>query len=449
MTYPLDGHAFGFFTPRDKPTLGVIQTTRSDGTKFVRTVYTTSAPGTEPSWKTCGTEVIGDLEDGVKCTIAAADRGSQVTAVGAIANDSATEDEDPILGGYDAANDDSGACSGLFIATLKDQNGNGIAHANLDVHAQNPGDDLFFDTGETATRPPDQAHTKENAIDCTAAPPASAGQQGEVDNPSGPDVKHVESTIGTSDIGEWTFELYSATAGETQFTVWSDLDDDDRSCSTESSASGSVGWGQQAPNPTGIAADVSSCPSPSASSPNPGPTTSTSSTESPDPRGCTITGTDNSEEIDGTTGPDVICGKGGNDVIRALGGDDVVYGDGGNDDIRGGGGLDSLFGLGGKDTIRGDDGADYIEGGDANDILSGGNGRDQLLGQAGFDTLKGGGNPDRLSGGPGQDTLAGGPSNDRLNGGPDADTLRGGSGNDRCDGGGGQDTRTSCEKGSP
>ncbi|MGH3088823.1 MAG: calcium-binding protein, partial [Rubrobacteraceae bacterium] len=82
----------------------------------------------------------------------------------------------------------------------------------------------------------------------------------------------------------------------------------------------------------------------------------------PNPRGCTITGTEGDDVLRGTPGRDVICGLGGNDTIRGLGGNDVIYGDAGNDRIFGQGGNDRLKA---KDGVRG------------NDLANGGSGRDR------------------------------------------------------------------------
>ena len=56
----------------------------------------------------------------------------------------------------------------------------------------------------------------------------------------------------------------------------------------------------------------------------------------------TVTGTDNSETIDGADGvtnsADTIFGLGGNDTIFGLGGNDTIKGGGGADTINGGAG---------------------------------------------------------------------------------------------------------------
>ena len=129
----------------------------------------------------------------------------------------------------------------------------------------------------------------------------------------------------------------------------------------------------------------------------------------------------------GTDESENLYGASGDDVMNAGDGQDLVFGRDGNDRIRGGGGLDQLFG---------DSGNDYLWGGQGTDQLFGGMGADKLYGEAGDDLLYGGQDNDSLHGGEGQDVLYGEDGNDRLEGGEDADILYGGQGNDVLNGGG-------------
>ena len=470
IDYPINGGAWGLFTPRDKATAGTLNVTLSADATFVRVVYTVTPHGQEPQWITCGTESSEEATDGVRCTLRSQDEGPDVMAVGAVANEStALPGDDPT---YSASSDESadahrvvhyeqkpatltiepaalnaqqpGRCSDPITATLVDEFGVPLPNANIDVHAQGPNDQLAFESGHLA---PQSAHTTEPARNCTANPPSAAGEQGDHNQPDN-DIKHIESA-GTDDAGKFTFRLFSTAGGNTQFTVWSDIDDDDRFCSAEKSANGSIGWDQSSGSVTGVPSETTSCPSPSPGSPSPGPTTaspSPSDSPSPDPRGCTVTGTNGSEELEGTEGNDVICGNGGNDIIKGLGGEDVLYGDAGRDDISGGGGDDAIFGGDDKDTLRGSGGDDDVAGEGHNDVLSGGSGHDDLDGGEGIDTIRGTGGSDRMNGGSGEDSLTGGNGPDEVFGGADSDALSGGKGRDRCVGGGGRDTFRSCER---
>ncbi|MEX5748393.1 DUF4214 domain-containing protein [Massilia sp. X63] len=120
-----------------------------------------------------------------------------------------------------------------------------------------------------------------------------------------------------------------------------------------------------------------------------------------------------------------------------------------SDTLNGGRLDDSLFGLGGNDLLEGGEGNDLLEGGDGNDTLNGDVGNDTLRGGAGDDTLNASLFGDNLlEGGAGNDRLRSyGGGNDRLLGGDGDDslllmehssgvrgatiTLSGGAGNDR------------------
>jgi Ca2+-binding RTX toxin-like protein len=93
---------------------------------------------------------------------------------------------------------------------------------------------------------------------------------------------------------------------------------------------------------------------------------------------CTIEGTNRSDTLVGTEGPDVICAGNGTDVITAMGGDDVVFGGNGRDIIDGGPGDDELYG---------ENGPDRLDGGTGDDLLDGGNGRDSCAGGLGTNDL--------------------------------------------------------------
>ena len=154
------------------------------------------------------------------------------------------------------------------------------------------------------------------------------------------------------------------------------------------------------------------------------------------------------EEIEGTTGDDILLGtpyddlidaQAGNDIVYGREGDDVIHGGAGNDRLNGGDGDDILWGGGGNDILFGGNGNDILFGEDGDDILFGEDGADLLIGGTGNDALHGGSGNDNLDGGDGSDTLDGGDGNDILDGGQGDDTLDGGTGNDILVGGDGSD----------
>jgi hypothetical protein len=108
-----------------------------------------------------------------------------------------------------------------------------------------------------------------------------------------------------------------------------------------------------------------------------------------DPRGCTITGTNGDDELQGTARRDVICAGGGDDEITGRGGRDAIFGDGGDDTLAGAKGDDTLYGDAGDDRLRGGRDDDVLAGGDGDDHLAGGRGRDHVEGGRGTNRCSG------------------------------------------------------------
>ncbi|ODT65009.1 MAG: hypothetical protein ABS75_33180 [Pelagibacterium sp. SCN 63-23] len=119
---------------------------------------------------------------------------------------------------------------------------------------------------------------------------------------------------------------------------------------------------------------------------------------------------------------------------------DFMFGSSGTDIINGRGGNDTIHGYEGVDILGGGDGNDVIYGGEDSDILSGGDGDDELYantdsvftdlyagnslyGGAGNDLLVGSDYYDYLFGGDGNDTLIGMGNGDHYYGGAGADTF--------------------------
>ncbi len=100
-------------------------------------------------------------------------------------------------------------------------------------------------------------------------------------------------------------------------------------------------------------------------------------------------GTSGSENINGSSGLDVILGFNGDDTINGGDGQDLIYGGNGND---------SITGHFDKDTLYGDDGDDYIHGGLGNDTIYGGEGNDTIVDASG-------GGQGELYGGAGNDVF--------------------------------------------
>ncbi|CAM2747964.1 Hemolysin-type calcium-binding repeat-containing protein [Pseudomonas gessardii] len=89
-----------------------------------------------------------------------------------------------------------------------------------------------------------------------------------------------------------------------------------------------------------------------------------------------IEGTTLADNLNGTSGRDLMFGQAGNDTLSGGGGNDLLHGGAGNDTLLGGSGNDQLYGAAGNDILVG---------GQGNDLLSGGVGSDVFVfDQAGF-----------------------------------------------------------------
>ncbi len=304
---PANGGSPGFYTP---PQVGgtpntLVTIAKSASTIRTRIYYTTTQAGNEPTWKLCGTGT-GTV---IRCTLTGTDQAAAVSALAAVANTTpngpAIQDALDAAGdairiqnpytqvpttltitGNEAPNTEAGICSPVFTVNVKDQLGQNIAGANVDVMAKGPTDQLYFNTGGSSSgaQPPDQGgHTDETAYNCTNS--TFTGLQGEHNRPGDSDIKNIESTSGTGDTGNWTFRLLSPSPGTTQITAWADRDNNDIYCSTEPNDSFAMAWtpegGPAEPIPATqpIAPETTSCTG--TFSPPPTATASPTTTASP------------------------------------------------------------------------------------------------------------------------------------------------------------------------
>lgn len=303
--YPLAGGQFGTYSaladaiPEGKsaartPPVGVVdaQYYIDNETNSLRAFYSTSAPGTKPTWKACGTEFLGSQDSGIRCSLSALGDQGKVTAVAVVTNDGApaapwdnTQNEsgdavvvgenyqqtlsefELISAGSQRVDRDMTLfpCSSVETVELTDQFGRAIAGANIDVHATGPSDALQFDHDSlefwSETAAPDRGiHSLEAAYDCGSYPANSdPGEQGEHQRFGAPDRKHVENQSGgTSDLGRFNFALHSPVEGVTEWTAWVDEADDgcaandDTFTLGEMFVNGSIGWGSSTPG-SGVA----------------------------------------------------------------------------------------------------------------------------------------------------------------------------------------------------
>lgn len=335
LTYPRSGGSFGTYAPlasalpetgaatRKNP-IGIVDAAYWSGVDvtYVRAFYTTSAPGTKPTWKVCGTEAIGSsngqADNGVRCQLENPADQTAITAMATVANDSPDSYEDrfnqagdavPITTAYAQELAEFSLvtegfqqvdrellsqefyCSTAEVVQLQDQLGRQIAGANIDVHATGPNDQLAFHTFSvlTVNQAPDRgSHTVETAFDCTGqkfqgstAPPGNANpsDQGEHSRFGLPDRKHIETLEGgTNDIGRFSFMLHSQARGTTGWTAWIDesddgcLTNDDAFSQGEPSVSGVIGWGEGPGSVTPEPYDIFVPCTPASPGPSPSPT---------------------------------------------------------------------------------------------------------------------------------------------------------------------------------
>ena len=314
MVYPLNRGGMGFFTQQGQDPTGTVDVTTSASTDDVDVQYTISPVGTEPEWKDCNStdETQANSADGVRCTLESGDRPDQVTGMAVVAMDdesSAPNGQNPesvanagdahravgfeqvpnsvSVTSHSVAAGSMPGCSPVVTVTVLDGGGHAVTNAQIDVHAQGPSDNVWFNTHDAETdaagdpdpNDPPENHTTENGRRCSDG--TFGGTQGNHAVGGGFDRKHIESTNRTDDNGEFTYRMYGEVPGGTTMTAWVDKDDDDRFCATERDGSGTITWGSggpAAPAPEG--AELQTCPAPSPS-PSPSGTQTGSPTASP------------------------------------------------------------------------------------------------------------------------------------------------------------------------
>lgn len=379
ITAPLNGQRASF-TNRKVSVRGVA----SSGAEGVNLFYTKASAISTPAstaWIACGSATLpgasAPQEFTIDCTLTGSDQPGLVTGIAAIANNcnpnctasrtNHSGDAHRVFGSEAAPSltmEPAETAAGIdecvkFVVSLTDQTGQPISGSNVDVHMTGPGNSGNFcapedGTGTDRRAPNDGGHVSDG----------NETDEGYHDDGSGR-IQHTEAE--TTGNGRLVFGIQSATAGDTQLTVWLDDNDNDAQDQGEQSDVSVMHWETE-------------------------PTCDITGTGGPD----VLEGTDASEKICGFGGDDTIRGGGGNDVIGGGAGNDVMRGNAGNDAIRGGAGKDKAFGGGGEDRVFGGGGADVVAGHRSDDHLRGNRGRDRLNGGPGRDDCSGGGGRDRL-----------------------------------------------------
>ncbi|MDQ3953341.1 MAG: hypothetical protein M3279_10340 [Actinomycetota bacterium] len=305
----------------------------SAGADHVRIKYSTSAPGSEPSWTECVNQVTLSYADRTKrigCTVPEERTPSQITALAAVAVEDVpgsgpspggvcqppvctppsqrTEagDAHRLTANYTAdprdvtiGGDPTAArrtCQEL-TATVFDQQGKPLWRANVDVHGTGPGEGLQFATTSRThgSKPPDGGgHEREEPLwNCQTNSNHSSERQGVHQRALQDDRKHIESETneGTTPAGEFVFALRSEALGTTEVVAWADEDEDDvndpdttgaPTDPQDPQATTTITWTQPSPtSPATPASPSDTSPSPSGTSPS--ATTPTATGTSPSP----------------------------------------------------------------------------------------------------------------------------------------------------------------------
>ena len=114
-----------------------------------------------------------------------------------------------------------------FRAIVTDQFGRPVSGVNVDAELRGPGEDASFaDTTPQQHAAPQHTQNSEPTVSCGPFPgsvtPGNPGQT-RIVVPDAPDAKGIESVAGgTSDLGQWTFKVFSGTPGNAAIKVWVD-----------------------------------------------------------------------------------------------------------------------------------------------------------------------------------------------------------------------------------
>lgn len=326
ITAPANGDPLPIYDPPgasvpgfvvETTTSSVVTTGTSAGTKTPRVVYSTSAPGSEPSWKNCfeqHTLLYSDNPQGrqrIGCILRTNDKAADVTLIAAVArvqapNDTLGQNGCMSTSCTGAQSDHAGDAhrvapylqvpTGIEIipeasaatanecairsAILKDQSDRSIWRGQVDLHATGPSDQLQFAKHAQSSpfQRPDSGHSRlEPAGLCSGQ--SGTPRQADHEVVGGLDGKHIESTAaGTGIEGGFTYALKSPDAeGKTVELAWADKDGDDVFDCEEPSDWGKITWSQP-PTPVAVATTAPTEGVPACGEPTPTPTETAAAT---------------------------------------------------------------------------------------------------------------------------------------------------------------------------
>ena len=280
--WPTNGGQLGWHKPRGGAWRAVVEGTASQSAQRVYVMYTTSAIGTQPEYKNCtetgfiappappagttfrtwsitceleGKDTPADLT-GIAATASETDNPAQPGGTGFVTGESSDAHrvvgymQEPALMNVTIAPVQPATTSAAYPTAEAQQAGNDclefdvtvtdhldrpVQGANVDIHLRGPSDEAGFGdeasaaNGSSADKVPDAGnHETEAGWDCDS-PGDRIGEQGEHEDPTANDLKHVESTAGTGlsgptgiRPGQFRFHLFSPDPGRTNLTAWVD-----------------------------------------------------------------------------------------------------------------------------------------------------------------------------------------------------------------------------------
>lgn len=294
LSWPKNGGALGFYKTRGSSAWKTTVRGRlsTGATSPIKVLYSTSPLSLEPRFVECGSgDALTTQTDHntraiffvAGCTLGSSDAPSSVTAVAVSAmkpsSDRASPSDvpqssdahvvrpyvqdpatmkvtvHPVTPSFPTGAYPSGlrriAGEGCleFVARVVDHLGQPVTGANVDAIVAGPGDETQF-AGDTNVKAPDVKAAEEAGTDCSGG---SNGKQGFTVVPDGPNVKAVETEMGTDYRGEWRVRIASRESGGSTLEMWVDdtrvenegverSPDDDQRQSGESSVLTSPQW---------------------------------------------------------------------------------------------------------------------------------------------------------------------------------------------------------------
>jgi hypothetical protein len=256
LTWPEQDGPLGWYKPRVGAWRAVLRGTTSPGATHVQMLTSTTPPGQPLAFVPCGTAPATQAPGAAyktftgKCTLGGLSVPADVRAIAVVAElrDGATGVRFPGAADVSAVQSYAARPENMQItitpqisrfpapatgcrfiaATVRDEYGNLVLGANVDLHATGPSESLIiYETGLAVPA----GHATEKTPVCPGGPPVvptTPLNLGEHNVPGVVDTKHMENSVGTGldfqnqPIGQATFGIASEAPGFTELTAWVD-----------------------------------------------------------------------------------------------------------------------------------------------------------------------------------------------------------------------------------